>query len=406
MAATAEGSVKTRQQRGLKIRKFAVWLILGWLVFGLGVVYGRGGLSAGRSVSANKGLPANLDYSSVEQVYDSLRAKYDGQLSADQLLDGMKAGLVKASGDPYTEYMSPKEATEFNEDLSGTFTGIGAELGKGSDGKTIVIISPIDGFPAAKAGLRAKDVIAEINGKSAYDIDVSDAVKQIRGEKGTKVKLKIVRGDQTLDFEITRDQITIPSVEHKILDGNIGYLKISRFAEDTASLSKEAADSFKQAKVKGVILDLRGDPGGLLDAAVNVSSLWLPSGKTVLLEKRDGKVIKTYKAQGDAILEGTPTVVLIDAGSASASEITAGALRDNKAASLLGEKSFGKGSVQQVESLYNGGILKVTMARWYTPNDKNIDKAGIKPDQEVKRTEDDYRNNKDPQLEAATAKLK
>lgn len=405
MAGTAEGPIKARQQRGVKVRKIAVYLLVGWLVFSVGVMYGRGGFGSGQSVSSNKNLPANLDYTTVEQVYDSLRGKYDGQLSAEQLLDGLKAGLVKASGDPYTEYLDPKEASSFNDDMNGSFTGIGAELGKSPDGKSVVIISPIAGFPAEKAGLRAKDVIAEINGKSAYDIPVSEAVKQIRGEKGTKVKLKIIRGDQSLDFEITREQITIPSVEHKILEGNIGYLKVSRFAEDTTGLSQQAAKEFKQAGVKGVILDLRGDPGGLLDSAVDVSSLWLPAGKTVLREKRDGKVIRTYKSQGEATLAGMPTVVLIDAGSASASEITAGALRDNNVATLIGEKSFGKGSVQQIQSLENGAILKVTIARWFTPNDKNIDKEGIKPDQEVKRSDEDFRNGKDPQLEAARAKL-
>jgi carboxyl-terminal processing protease len=225
--------------------------------------------------------------------------------------------------------------------------------------------------------------------------------------EGTKVKLKIIRdASKELDFEITRAQITIPSVESEILPGNIGYLKISRFSDDTASLSRDAANSFKKAGVKGVILDMRSNPGGLLDASVDVSSLWLPPGKTILEEKREGVVVKTFKAKGTAVLQGIPTVVLINEGSASASEITAGALKDNGAATLMGVKSFGKGSVQQLDKLPGGAILKVTIARWFTPSGKNIDKEGIEPDQKVERTDDDIKNNKDPQKDKAIEFLK
>ena len=182
-------------------------------------------------------------------------------------------------------------------------------------------------------------------------------------------------------------------------------MKIVRFSDDTAGLASSAADKFKQAKVAGIILDLRSDPGGLLDAAVSVSSLWLDK-QTVLTERRGGEVIKTYSSNGLATLKGIPTYVLIDAGSASASEITAGALHDNKVAKLVGVKSFGKGSVQQLVHFNDGTFLKVTIARWYTPDGKNIDKEGISPDTEVKMTEDDYKNAKDPQLDFAVSKLK
>jgi len=189
------------------------------------------------------------------------------------------------------------------------------------------------------------------------------------------------------------------------LAGNIGYLQITEYSDDTARLAKEAAAKFKQANVHGVILDVRGNPGGYLDAAVDLSSLWL-SNKTVLTERRGGIVVQTFKSQGSAPLAGIPTVVLIDEGSASASEITAGALRDNKAATLIGVTSFGKGSVQDIQDLQGGAQIKVTIARWYTPSGKNIDKQGIKPDQEVKRSDADIKADKDPQLDAATAFLK
>lgn len=381
--------------------KLALTLFCAVIIFLGGVQYGRGnvsGIGLGTQQAASK-----LNYGGVTQVYDALRKNFDGTLDQSKLEDGLKEGLVKAAGDPYTEYLNPQAAKEFNEDLNGSFMGIGAELSKDPDTKSIVIVSPLAGFPAEKAGLKPRDVIAEIDGKSAYDLNVTDAVKKIRGPKDTTVKLKIIRDNkQTLDIDIVRKEIKIPSVESKTLDNNIGYIKISRFAEDTADLSREAAKKFKETNVKGVVLDVRGDPGGLLDAAVDVSSLWLPPDKTVLTERHDGAIIKTYKANGSPLLAGIPTVVLADDGSASASEITAGALRDNQAARIIGVKSFGKGSVQQLQQLDGGGILKVTIARWFTPNGKNIDKAGIEPDQKVERTEDDFKNNRDPQLDAAS----
>jgi carboxyl-terminal processing protease len=389
----------------------AVALVAGLVVvFRLGVAVGHGDIAFGRSAaltkSVSKDLPANLSYSSVEQLYDILRRDFDGQLSSEKLLEGLKRGLASASGDPHTEYLNPEETKDLTEDLSGTFSGIGAELSKDESG-AVAVVAPIAGYPADKAGLRPKDVIAEINGESALDITVSQAVKKIRGPVGTKVKLKIVRGGrEELDFEITREQISIPSVETEILDGNIGYMKVSRFAEDTTSLARKKAIEFKQRGVKGVILDLRSDPGGLLDAAVDVSSLWLPGGKTVLQEKRDGIVIRTYTSDGTATLAGIPTVVLINEGSASASEITAGALKDNKVATLMGTTSYGKGSVQKLENLSDGGVFKVTIAHWYTPGGKNIDKEGIAPDKKVERSADDIKNKRDPQKDAAVQALR
>lgn len=380
--------------------------VLIW-TFSAGWGFGSGRLHVGSvgSVSQNKELPANLDYASVEQVYDELRANYDGKLDVNKLMDGLKQGLVAASGDPYTEYMVPDKAKDFQSELSGSFEGIGAQLGKNDNGN-VIIVAPIDGFPAKKAGILPKDVIAEIDGKDATKLTTDQAVDKIRGPKGTKVKLRIIRDQkEDLTFEIERTEINIPSVENKILDGNIGYLKISQFGDDTAQLSQEAANKFKQAGVKGVVLDLRGNPGGYLDAAVKVSSLWLQN-KTVLEEKRDGTVVKTYRSQGAATLAGIPTTVLIDEGSASASEITAGALHDNGVAKLIGTKSFGKGSVQQPETLTNGALLKITIARWYTPKGKNIDKEGIKPDTEVQITTDDIKAGRDPQLDKATESLR
>ncbi len=389
---------------GYTVRQKVSVFFLALLIFVAGVQTGNGSFGTLKVGTSNKDLPANLDYTSVERIYDQLRISYDGKLTEQQLQDGLKKGLVAATGDPYTEYMPPSEAKEFGEQLSGSFEGIGAELGKDKD--AVIIVAPIADTPAAKAGLRPKDIIAEIDGKNAIGLSIEEARNKIRGAKGTQVKLTIIRDQEKLQFAITRDTISIPSVESKILDGNVGLLTISRFSDDTGQLANDAATSFKAKGVTSVILDLRGNPGGYLSAAVDVSSLWLSGDKTVLQEKRDETVIKTYKSSGKGTLQGIPTVVLIDGGSASASEITAGALHDNGAATLIGVKSFGKGSVQEPQSLADGSLLKITIARWYTPKGKNIDKEGISPDQKVDRTLDDMKANKDPQLDAATAKLK
>lgn len=275
------------------------------------------------------------------------------------------------------------------------------------DNDAIVIIAPISGYPADKAGLKAKDVIVKINDENATNMSVSDAVKKIRGPEGTSVKLKVIRGGtEEKEFTINREKITIPSVESSIDSNNIGYIKISRFAEDTSDLTEKAAQDFKSKNVKGVIVDMRNDPGGLLDAAVDVSSLWLDKNALILQEKRGDQVVKTYKAKGGQLLKGIPTVVLINEGSASASEITAGALRDNKVATLMGVKSFGKGSVQQLADLRGGGVLKVTVAKWYTPAGKNINKEGIEPDTKVELTEENAKNKQDPQKDAAIEYIK
>lgn len=396
------GHKTANSNKSNSITRISIIVVVGLGLFFAGWGVGRGTLSFSIFASnqtENPQLPAQLNYSSVQQVYNALRQNFDGELDETALLDGMKAGLARATGDPYTEFLNVEETKEFNQDLNGTFSGIGAELSKKDD--VIVVVSPISGFPAEQAGLRAQDIITEIDGQSTFDMSLTEAVSKIRGESGTNVTLTVVRDGKEMEFTITRADITIPSVEYSMLDGSIGYIKISRFAEDTAKLTQQAATNLKQQGAKGIVLDLRSNPGGLLEASVDVSSLWLKPGTVVLEERRGGETIKTYRAHGDSVLQGVPTVVLINEGSASASEIVAGALSDNDAANLLGMKTFGKGSVQQLESIPSGGILKVTVARWYTPSGRNIDKEGIAPDQEVQITTEDYSAGRDPQKDAA-----
>jgi carboxyl-terminal processing protease len=377
-------------------------------LFLLGWAGGSGRLSLpGRQLaSENKTLPKNLDYASVEQVYDVLRQSYDGKLDLNTLLDGLKQGLASATDDPYTEYFNKEQAKEFDDELNGTFSGIGAELSKEED--LIVIVAPISGYPAEKAGLRPKDIIAEINDEPTFGMTLTEAVQKIRGPAGSQVTLSIVREEEgQKDYTITREDITIPSVESEMKENNIGYIQISRFADDTLSLTTEAAKSLKSQGAQAMVLDLRGNPGGRLDAAVEIADLWLARSKAILEERRGGVTIKTYKARGgNDVLVGMPTAVLINEGSASASEIVAGALKDNNAARLIGATSFGKGSVQGLEKIKSGGILKVTIARWYTPSGKNIDQEGITPDEKVAASNQPAEKNQDPQLQRALAFLR
>jgi carboxyl-terminal processing protease len=395
-----------KQPKWIMASKTAVVVAVAVGVFGLGYGFGTGSLhlSSG-TTSSNKSLPTKLDYSSVDDAYRALKTNYDGTLDQTKLLDGMKTGLAQATGDPYTMYFNASQAKDFNNQLQGTFSGIGAELGMDAQ-NNLVVVSPIDGFPAQKAGMRSQDIIVSIDGKSASGISVDEAVSKIRGKKGTEVSIRVLRNKkEDMTFKITRDDIKIKSVKWEVLDNNIGYMKINQFSDDTASLSQQAATEFKQKGVKGLVLDLRGNPGGLVDAATSLCSLWLPEGKTILQERRGQTAVSTELASGNNILNGVPTVVLIDAGSASASEITAGALKDNGVATIMGVKSYGKGSVQQIMQLAGDAELKVTIARWYRPNGENIDKKGISPDKEIKMADDDYKNGRDPQKDAALESL-
>lgn len=352
------------------------------------------------SFSPQKKVPTSLDFSTLNDVYDVLRKKYDGQLNTQDLIDGAKRGLVEATGDPYTTYFTPKEAEQFENDLEGSFEGIGAELGKRND--QLVVISTLDDSPAKKAGLLANDIIVKVNDDDSTSWTVEEAVSKIRGEKGTSVKLTIIRGEAGLkEVPITRAAITNPSVKSEITSDNIGILRISRFGEtDTTSLSRKAAAQFKEQGVTAVILDLRGNGGGYLSTARDIASLWLED-KVVVTERSNGRIIDTLRSDNNALLKGVKTIVLVDGGSASASEIVAGALADNGAATILGTKTFGKGSVQTIDPVPSGGKLKITVAKWYTPSGKNINKEGITPSTIVELTAEDVNANRDPQKDKA-----
>lgn len=344
----------------------------------------------------------SIDTSSLQTTFRQLKANFDGELSNSKLIEGANRGLVEAAGDPHTVYMSAEEANKFDKDLNGNIGGgIGAELTVESDRPAIVRV--LDDHPAKKAGLKAGDVITKVNSDDTLGWTAEKAANEIRGEIGSSVKLEVLRNGDSKEFSITRANVVNPSVDSEVKDG-IGILKVSRFDGETARLSREVAEDFKRRKVAGVILDMRNNAGGYLTASQDVASLWLDE-KVIVTERRDGKVVDELKSRKGPLLEGVPTVVLVNGRSASASEIVAGALQDHGVATIIGETTFGKGTVQKVIGLDRGAELKVTIASWFTPNGKNISEEGIHPDKKVDMTEADYEAGRDPQLDAALKEL-
>lgn len=387
-----------KQKRGIDPIIFFLSLAV---VLALGFVAGmyRVQLFAGLATVLN--MPASsktLNTDLLQQTYRQLDANFDGELDVQALINGSVRGMVEAAGDDYTVFLDSNEAEQMNSNLEGSIGGgIGAQVGIRDD--VITLVKILEDTPAERAGLKMGDRVLTINGETTEGTTTEQAVERIRGEIGTTVKLGIERDNQRMDVMVTREEILIDSVSSEMRD-NIGYMTITRFDQETGNLARAAATSFKEAGVKGVILDLRGNPGGYLSAAQDVSGIWL-NNKLVVVEKQGDTVIDQLKSRRNAILEGVPTVVLVDGNSASASEIVAGALSDHKAATLVGETTYGKGTVQRLITLTDGALLKVTVARWYTPNGLNLSKVGIKPDKVVELTEDDIRDSNDRQMKAA-----
>ena len=339
-----------------------------------------------------------IDLSSVQKTYQELIANYDGKLDTQKLIYGANRGLVEAAGDPHTAYMDPDETKEFDKSLSGQIGGgIGAEIGLRNNKPTI--IKPLENSPAQKAGIKAGEAIVKVNDEASSDWSVEKVVSKIRGEVGTSVKLTLLSDGKTREVSVVRQNIVSPAVESEI-DGEIGILKVNRFGDDTVSLSRKYASEFVEKGVKKVILDLRNNPGGTVGAAQGLLGIWMDN-QIAMTERRGSEIVKTLRTTGTPILGNMKTVVLINGNSASASEITAGALREYGKATLVGQKSYGKGSVQIVLGLPGGSQMKVTEARWYTPKGKNIDKTGIEPDVKVDLSSDDVNNNVDPQMDKA-----
>lgn len=350
-------------------------------------------------------LSVTADFGTFWQAWKLIKDEYlKGEETKDKsLVYGAIEGLVKSLGDPNTNFFPPVEAKQFAENVSGHFGGIGAEIGLKND--ELVVIAPLKDSPAEKAGIRSEDKIIKIDGKDTRDMKVTDAVTHIRGEIGTKVVFNILRNgwEKPRDIEVVRDTITIPTMESKMFDGNIGYIQIKSFNENAPQLFFEHSRDLVQKGLNGLIIDLRDDPGGYLEVAVNIAGWFFDRGATVAIQEFRGGKQQLFNAYGNGIYKRIPVAVLINGGSASASEILAGALRDNNGVTLIGEKTYGKGTVQELKPLKDGSNIKLTIAHWLTPKGALIDKEGITPDIEVKLSDDDIKQRKDSQLEKAKA---
>ncbi len=348
--------------------------------------------------------PTDVNFSLFWTAYRQLQEKFVNpeKFIPQNILYGAISGMTKSLGDPYTVFFDPTEAKKFEQELSGFFDGIGVEIGIKKEALTI--IAPLEGMPAQKAGLRAGDKITKIDGKDTFDMTSDEAVALIRGQKGTEVTLTIYRSTwtKTKDFKITRDTIKIPSLEWEMIDEDIAHLKIYQFSQSLVADFNQTALEILNSPAKKIILDLRNNPGGYLEVAQDTAGWFLEKDKIVVIEDfGNDKEPKIYKTTGNGNLSQYPLVVLVNQGSASASEILAGALKDNRNVQLIGEKSFGKGSVQEGVSLKDGSFLKITIAKWLTPNGISISDKGLDPDIKIELTDQDYEQNKDPQLDKA-----
>lgn len=333
--------------------------------------------------------PRYPQFEKLYSTYDTIKKDYYQNVDDQKLVNAAIDGMIKGLDDPYSTYMDQEEAKSFNESISSSFEGIGAEIQE-QDGK-IMVVSAIKGSPAEKAGLKPNDIIESVDGKSIKGLSATEAVLKIRGAKGTKVVLSISRAGEAkpISVSITRDTIPIDTVYSKMLDNGIAQIQVTSFSEHTAKEFKTALDEMQKKNMKSLIIDLRGNPGGLLDQAVEMASIFVPNGKVVLqVEDRNGKR-EVYKSQNDGEFK-LPVVVLIDEGSASASEIVSAALSESANIPLIGVKSFGKGTVQSAQNFRDGSNLKFTAYKWLTPQGNWIHKKGIEPD--IKVSLPDYAN--------------
>ncbi len=340
------------------------------------------------------------DFEMFWDVWDLVQAQYvDQPVSDKDLYYGALQGLVWGLKDPYSTFFTPEMAQSFNEQLSGKFFGIGAEIGL-DDNAAIIVIAPLADTPADRAGIQAGDHIVAIDGTETAGMDVNEAVNHIRGDKGTTVKLMILRdNDDPFEVAIIRDEIRTDSVKWTLRDDGIAVITVSVFNDDTVPLFAKAVKDMQDQGITDLIVDLRNDPGGLLDAAIQLGGYWV--GDDVVVVESMGDDRTDIRGEGLPILADTNTVVLVNGGSASASEILAGALQDYDQAEIIGETTFGKGSVQEYHDLPDGSAVKVTVAKWLTPLGRSIDKEGITPDQVVAPSSEDSHDDSDPQLEAA-----
>jgi len=358
-----------------------------------------------QSTTQNNDTPKSTDMSLFWDVWNELDNRYvdkSAVLDNKKLVYGATKGLVDSINDPYTVFMDPKETKQFEENLDGSLEGIGAELTV-EDG-LLKILSPLKNSPAEKAGLLPGDIVFQIDGDLTGDMNLFNAIMNIRGKKDTDVTLTIIREGiaEPFNVTITRDAITVESVTYKLLDNSIGYISINQFSDDTGIEFDKAMQQLASDNTKGLIIDLRYNGGGYLDTAVDIlSELISGTRPAVQIQTQDNSDNKTVNLSGNAKFSKIPLVILVNNGSASASEILAGAIQDYKRGVIMGEATYGKGSVQEVIYLEDGSSLRMTIAHWLTPNGRSINHSGITPDINVELTADEALKGNDTQLDEA-----
>ncbi len=336
------------------------------------------------------------------EVWDLIERDFYGHLpSEEERVYGAIRGALQELDDDNTSFIEPEVAEINRGDMSGSFEGIGAHV-RVNDANELEIVLPMEGQPAEAAGIKADDIVLAVDGESIEGFGIYESISLIRGPKDTTVVLTILRPGEpdTFDVEIVRARVALPTIESKMLEGDIGYVRLYEFNGQATDRLQAALEELLDRQPAGLILDLRNNPGGYLNEAVSVADEFLPAG-VVLIERHSDETEKIFESTSKGLADEIPLVVLINEGSASASEIVAGAIQDRGRAVLVGETSFGKGSVQQAHRLSDGSELRITVARWYTPNDQVIHGQGLEPDILVPLTEEDRENDRDPQLERA-----
>jgi len=376
--------------------------------YGYGMRHGSTFVPPSYIQNSSTDKPTNVDFSLFWQTWNKVRELYIGSSDPQSMAYGAISGMVASLGDPYTEFLKPSDNDALASDLSGKFEGIGAELTMLNN--QVTVIAPLSASPAEKAGIKPKDIILQVDGNSVTNMSLDEVISKIRGRAGTEVKLQIIHAgsDGPVELTITRQNIKIDSVTYQVItvsNKKVAVLKISQFGDDTVSLANKYANQMKIDGVNGIILDLRNNPGGYLDSSVSVASLFLNKDKIVVSEVDKNNLKTEYKADGNSLLLDYPMTVLVNGGSASAAEILTGAIKDNARGEIIGEKTFGKGCVQQGEPLSGGAALKVTIANWLTPNGSQINKIGITPDNIVVLSDADSASNRDPQMDKAKSEI-
>jgi carboxyl-terminal processing protease len=377
-----------------------LFIILIFTGFGLGFYFGQ--------IQCQICPPEDVDLSLFWEAWRKIEEKYVNKENLDpqKMIYGAISGIVNSLEDPYTVFLDPEDTKRFIEDVKGTFEGVGMEIGIREGG--LQVIAPLEGTPAQRAGLRPGDKIMKVDDTLTADLTLDEVVNLIRGPKGTEVRLVIYREawEETKEFSITREVIEVPSLKWKTLEENIAYIQLYQFSEKASFDFRTAAIEILNSPAQKIILDLRNNPGGYLEVAQDIAGYFLERGEIVAIEDFGEEEKKEYLAEGVAWFAEYPMVILINEGSASGSEILAGALRDNRQILLIGEKSFGKGSVQELESLKDDSSLKITIAKWLTPKGDSITDVGLEPDIKIEMTSEDYEQGKDPQMDKAIEIIK